>query len=255
MQKVLNIYKKEGETPLEAIKRFKRHNKEYSKEKMTYAGRLDPMATGVLPILVGDECKEKQKYLDLDKVYEFEILWGFSTDSFDVLGMIEKSKKYDPILDVNLKLETYLKEFVGNLTQKYPAFSGKTIKGKKIFQKAKDRELTEEEIPKRDVRVYDLEILDSFLITPDKILNDIQRRVILVSGDFRQGSVLRSWRSVLKKPKQDKFLVTKILCSCSSGTYIRTIANDLGKRLQVPALAYKIHRTSVGEYNTDNKDF
>ena len=58
MKKILKLYKKEGETPLEAIERFRRKNPEYRNEKMTYAGRLDPMAEGVLLVLAGNECKK-----------------------------------------------------------------------------------------------------------------------------------------------------------------------------------------------------
>ena len=58
---VLNLYKKVGETPLECIKRFQSDHPEYQGEKMTYAGRLDPLASGVLLVLVGKECKQKEK--------------------------------------------------------------------------------------------------------------------------------------------------------------------------------------------------
>src|SRR3989344_2297636 len=84
---IFELYKKEGQTPLEAMEEFRKENLEYKDQKMTYAGRLDPMAEGVLLILTGDDCKEKQKYLGLNKEYEFEILWGFQTDTYDILGL------------------------------------------------------------------------------------------------------------------------------------------------------------------------
>ena len=83
MKKILNLYKEVGETPLERLERFKKDNSEYANEKMTYAGRLDPMAEGVLIVLVGEECLNKEKYLGLDKEYEFEVLFGFRTDTYE----------------------------------------------------------------------------------------------------------------------------------------------------------------------------
>ncbi len=85
------LYKNLGETPNEAVLRFKKDNPEYEKEPMTYAGRLDPMPEGLLLILSGEELKNKDSFLDLKKTYEFEVLWGVETDTLDVLGLISNS--------------------------------------------------------------------------------------------------------------------------------------------------------------------
>jgi tRNA pseudouridine55 synthase len=81
------LYKEISETPLECVKRFVKSNPEFENIKMGYAGRLDPMAKGLLLILVGDENKNKIKYEKLDKEYVFEVLFGISTDSYDILGI------------------------------------------------------------------------------------------------------------------------------------------------------------------------
>ena len=81
------LYKNLGETPHEAILRYKKDHPEHKDLTMTYAGRLDPMAEGVLLVLSGDLVFEKDKFLDLPKNYEFEILWGFETDTLDLLGL------------------------------------------------------------------------------------------------------------------------------------------------------------------------
>lgn len=70
---ILSLYKELGETPLECLQRFKAEHPEYMEAKMTYLGRLDPMAEGLLLVLVGNT-KDKEKYLSLDKTYEFEVL-------------------------------------------------------------------------------------------------------------------------------------------------------------------------------------
>ena len=73
-QKIIVLNKKEGETPLEALSNFRAKHKKYKDVKMTYAGRLDPMASGLILILAGEETKNKEKYLTLDKEYSFEVL-------------------------------------------------------------------------------------------------------------------------------------------------------------------------------------
>ncbi|MSU45079.1 MAG: hypothetical protein EXS47_00380 [Candidatus Zambryskibacteria bacterium] len=85
------LYKNLGETPNERILRFKKDNPEYAEVSMTYAGRLDPMAEGLLLVVSGDEIKEKQKYQNLNKAYEVQVLWGFETDTLDVLGVVSEN--------------------------------------------------------------------------------------------------------------------------------------------------------------------
>ena len=91
MNKILNIYKPVGISPLDAIKTLKEKYPELKDEKMTYAGRLDPLAEGVLLILAGNAVYEKEKYLKLDKEYEAEILFGFNTDTYDIFGSARKN--------------------------------------------------------------------------------------------------------------------------------------------------------------------
>lgn len=75
------IYKRIGETPLEAMEKARFNHPEWEKLPMTYAGRLDPVAEGLLLVLAGEDCKEKDKYLDLTKEYELSVLFGFETDT------------------------------------------------------------------------------------------------------------------------------------------------------------------------------
>jgi tRNA pseudouridine55 synthase len=122
MENVLRLYKNPGETPLECLERFRVANPEYTNEKMTYAGRLDPMAEGVLIVLAGEECKKKDEYLGLDKEYIFEVLFGIQSDTYDILGIPKIAEKKD--FDI--------KSFVGKRIQEYPAYSSRT------FQMARD---------------------------------------------------------------------------------------------------------------------
>ena len=74
MKKVILLNKKEGETPLEALEIFRIKNNKYKDIKMTYAGRLDPMASGLLLILAGEETKNKEKYTKIIEEYDVDFL-------------------------------------------------------------------------------------------------------------------------------------------------------------------------------------
>ena len=255
MKKELNnliiLNKKRGETPLECLKRFKIDNPEYEDEKMTYAGRLDPLAEGLLLVLVGKECKNKDKYLNLDKEYIVEILFGFSTDTGDVLGKVLESKigAMDVLSRIDKKeIKEKIKDLEGKSKQKYPRFSSKTIGGKPLFEITKEREISDEELPEKEINIKSIEVISVGLVSK-KFLKDFTADSInSVKGDFRQNLSLISWEKELVK-FDDKMLPTlSIKVICTSGTYMRVLAQKIGVLLGFPALAMKIKRLSVGDY-------
>ncbi len=250
MKKIILLNKKEGETPLEALEAFRRKNKEYKDVPMTYAGRLDPMASGLLLILAGEETKNKDKYLNLDKEYEFEVLFGFSTDTYDILGKVQHSHILENVgmSDMSENIKTTLKKFKGDIVQQYPAYSSKTVNGKPLFAYA--REGVEIEAPSREVTVKDLKLKNLKTITGSKLLKDVEKRISKVGGDFRQKEILKVWKKELGKKEKNKFLLGFFTIKCTSGTYVRTIANSLGEELGVPALAYSIKRTRLGKWRS-----
>lgn len=216
---------------------------------MTYAGRLDPMARGVLLVLVGEEVKEKEKYLNLDKEYEFEVLFGFATDTYDILGKVLNDSK---LKITNYKLTERIKKelinFTGEFKQKYPMYSSKTVKGKPLFSYA--RNFKKVEVPSREVKVKSLKFLKIRKINNKKLLANIQKRIKKVKGDFRQAEILKIWHKKLSKKNNFylNFYIGSFKIKCSSGTYVRGIAYSLGKEIKIPSLAYSIKRTRVGKY-------
>ena len=142
--KYVTFYKKQGQTPLEVIDELKANHKDWASLPMTYAGRLDPMAEGLMIILIGEECKNKEKYLGLDKVYEFEILFGFESDTFDLLGLVKDNEQKEKIelFDSESFKET-LNSFIGKQIQKYPSYSSKTVDGESLFSLAKKTRLSQ----------------------------------------------------------------------------------------------------------------
>lgn len=246
MQKFYLVNKKIGETPLEALEVFRKKKKIGIEVPMTYAGRLDPMAFGLLILLAGEECKNKEKYLGLDKEYEFEVLFGFSTDTYDILGKVlcADYKVIDKI-DLEKIIKKNLKNFKGKIIQKYPMYSSKTVDGKPLFSYARnDKEVL---VPEREVNIKSLKYLNLKKISSQKILKDIQNRISKVNGNFRQKEILKIWKNKLKK--ENTFFIASFKTKVSSGAYIRTISNDLGEQIGIPALAYNIKRVKIGKYD------
>jgi tRNA pseudouridine55 synthase len=254
------LYKKLGETPLECILRYKHDTGE--KRAMTYAGRLDPLAEGGLLCLIGDECKRKNDYLSLNKKYTFEILVGISTDTHDLLGVVVQDS-YDKTTEQNIGHDyssgeihissdiinpSILQEFVGKRIQKYPAYSSKTINGVQLHTLARANKLDEIDIPSREVEIFDLKIIGKNEIDAKDLLDNILHKVDLVKGDFRQDIIKKKWQEVLGKYENARFFIYKIDIFCSSGTYVRALIRDLGKKLGIPMCAYSIKRTAVGNF-------
>lgn len=239
------INKKEGETPLEALEVFRNRNKIAKDVPMTYGGRLDPMASGLLIILVGEECKNKEKYLGFDKEYEFQVLFGFATDTYDILGKVLKIEpKILSRQDLEKLIKKNLKSFKGKITQKYPMYSSKTVAGKPLFVYAREGE--EVEIPEREVNIKSLKFLKIKKVSSKILLKNIVKRISQVKGDFRQKEILKLWEKNLNS--DNYFYLADFKVKCSSGTYVRAIANDLGSKIGIPALAYRINRLKIGKY-------
>lgn len=252
LQKILNLYKKSGETPLQTIERFRADNPEYQNMTLSYAGRLDPMAEGVLLVLVGEENKNREQYLNLGKEYSFDVLFGVSTDTYDILGLVKNQS-----LDIGcpssgfsrLLLENSIQKFKGKFNQKYPPYSSRTVDGKQLWQWAREGAINKIKIPEREVEIHNITLVNIFELTKSELKETIIRKISLVDGDFRQKEILESWNNFFKQSNQDKFFVASFDIHCSSGTYVRSIASALGEQIgSGGALALKIIRTKVGHY-------
>jgi tRNA U55 pseudouridine synthase TruB len=271
------LYKNLGETPNEAILRFKKDNPEYEGQSMTYAGRLDPMAEGLLLVLSGEELTKKDEYLNLQKTYEFEMLWGFETDTLDLLGvensystnppqgtdifLLENSSSslrrvsLGPSQDIvstnfptNSQISDYVGGVVGKIEQKYPVYSSKPVQGKPLFQWAREGKLGSVEIPSHEVEICSGEFLSRRNISGKELLDVIAHRISLVKGDFRQNEILNRWKGVLEGREKENFMVDKMSLTVSSGFYVRQFVEDLAKSFNAKAVTFSIKRTKVGEF-------
>ncbi len=236
-------YKQLGETPLEALERVRVEQGVSKNIPMTYAGRLDPMAEGALLVLVGEECKQKEKYLGLEKEYEVEVLFGVGTDTGDLLGKL-RINNYELRIEKE-QVKEVLKSLTGKFVQEYPVFSSKTVAGLPLFALAKSGNLPKT-LPTKEVEIYSIDLLEQREISSKMLLDYILENFAKVKGDFRQEEIVSLWRDFLQG-NHTSFQIAKIKVFCSSGTYMRTLAERLGSALGVPALAFSIKRTKVGD--------
>jgi len=243
---VLNLYKRKSETPLATIEHYVRMHPEYNKTKMTYAGRLDPMAEGVLVVLAGEKNKERDVYTGLDKDYVFEFILGVETDTFDVLGKIVAHKEKVIVSQESIK-ET-LEKYKGKINQTYPSFSSKVVDGKHLFEHARGGTLGSVTLPSHEVTVSSIELVGSREISKEDLNKQINTDISRMKGDFRQVEILAGWDSYFKGSAPESFTVFKVNISCGSGFYVRQLVSDMGKDLGAGAVTISIVRTRVGKY-------
>ncbi|RJR30083.1 hypothetical protein C4564_01090 [Candidatus Microgenomates bacterium] len=244
MKNTLYVYKPLGDTPLEVINKLRKKYPQYAKQRMGYAGRLDPMAEGLLLLLVGEENTKRKKYEKLNKTYRFEILWGFESDTYDILGITNKHRQRAVS---EIQIRRLIAPLLGTRTQKYPPYSSARVNGKPLFWWARENRLNEISFPEKQIQIFSVRLLDHRYVQADKLLCDINNRIALVKGDFRQKEILSSWASVLGT--NEKHMISELTITCSSGTYVRALCHNMGKAMNTAALAYSITRTCIGNHS------
>lgn len=246
MNSVINIYKPVGKTPLEVIRQIKSIFPEYTHETLGYAGRLDPMAEGVLLVLKGEENKKRKEYERYDKKYSFEVLFGVETDTYDILGLLSRIQNISENLPLQ-QLQRYINEYIGTWEQPYPPYSSPRVNGRPLFYWARHNALDTIKIPSKKITVHSLEMEALHKMTSSHLLSYIEKKISTIQGDFRQSDILKLWRNELSS-LSCSFTYARFAIECSSGLYIRSLAHDLGKKLNTDAIALSITRTAVGPY-------
>lgn len=180
-------------------------------KKIGHAGTLDPEVNGVLPIAVGQATKLIEKMHEKDKKYIGVGLLGFATYSYDVTGKkIAEKKIITPFSDE--EIQSGMKKLVGDISQMPPIYSAVKVNGKRLYEYA--RENIEVQRPMRDVTVKSYNLVNTS------------------TYDYE------------KQQQTFDFSVT-----CSKGTYVRSLVNDLGAILDVPAVMVKLTRIASSGYN------
>lgn len=256
MQKYAVIEKKVGETPLAALERYRRKHPELLGVSAAYAGRLDPMASGKLLVLIGDECKKQKKYHALDKEYEFSALFGASSDTGDVLGRVTAEGGAPQVREAHLRRSA--RKLRGAITLPYPHFSSKTVEGKPLHVWTLENRLDEIEIPTYTATIYSLTLLKIEHKTGEAIAKEALAKIETIpkvtdaskalGRDFRRDDVRSDWRAFCERHGSDTYTIAHFRCISSSGLYMRSLAEIIAKEFETRGLAYSIHRTKIGTY-------
>jgi len=185
-------------------------------KRVGHAGTLDPLASGLLIILIGREfTKQQTQYLKQDKEYLVTFILGQSTDTYDSTGQITASSDWSEVEKITpTQIETALTSFRGEIGQVVPIFSAVKIAGQKLYQKARRGETVT--LPSRQITIHELELID--------FQKNIKKETLSCSLRLR----------------------------CSSGTYIRSLVHDLGQKLAVGATVTALRRTRIGDFHVKN---
>ena len=211
----------------------------YGKAKVGHGGTLDPLATGVLPIAIGEATKLAGRMLDSDKAYDFTIRFGEQTDTLDAEGTVIATSDVRPTLAA---IEAVLPRFTGPIAQVPPAYSALKVDGARAYDLARAGE---------DVVLASREVTIHSLQSPARGGETAK----LVEGGLREGSAVGT-------PPPPSALPTVPLPACgedldevtltahvSKGTYIRSLARDIALALGTVGHVAMLRRTKAGPFD------
>ncbi len=199
---ILNFNKPTGMTSFDVVRIVRRGTGE---KRVGHAGTLDPLATGVLLVLLGQAARITEYLMDLPKTYRATVRLGQSTDTYDAEGRVTNDR---PVAVTEDEFRSVANEFLGETQQRPPAYSALKVGGQPAYKAARRGE--EVDLAPRAVTVHRIDVT-SF------------------SAPFAEIEV-----------------------ECSRGTYIRTIAHDIGERLGCGAHLAGLVRTRIGPFSIDD---
>ena len=173
MNGIVIVNKQKGYTSHDVVSKVKR----IVKEKVGHTGTLDPLATGVLPLLIGKGTLCSKYLINHDKKYLVSLKLGVSTDTMDLEGKVLEEKEVNLSILEKENVEKILFSFIGKQEQKPPMYSAIKIAGKKLYEYARKGE--EVEIPTREIEIYNIE-----LIGINKIDKEIEFKVACSKGTY-----------------------------------------------------------------------
>lgn len=206
---ILLVDKQKGITSFDVIRILR---KKLGIRKMGHAGTLDPMASGLMIIGVNEGTKKMSEFLKLPKVYIADVLLGKKTDTGDIEGRVIEEAEVPDVSEE--KIREAVAGMVGKHSLPVPMYSAVKIGGRPLYKLARKKEkgnaLTEEE---------------KNILPPVKEMGVISVRLLEIHG-----------------------AILKIEMGVSSGTYVRSLAEELGRRLGYPATLAGLRRTKIGEF-------
>jgi tRNA pseudouridine55 synthase len=208
MDGILLIDKPSGWTSFDVVAKIRgiiKRETGQKKPKIGHTGTLDPLATGLMIVVLGTYTKRAEEFSKLDKTYEVTMRLGLTSTTADDEG--EKSSVSDHV-PAHEEIEGALKQFVGEIMQTPPAFSAMKVNGQRAYKLA--RAGKEVKLEPRQVTIYSLEL--------------------------------------------DDYTYPEVKCTArvSSGTYIRSLTEDIGQKLSTGAYMSALRRTRVGTFLVQN---
>ena len=173
MDGIIVVNKQKGCTSHDVVNKVKK----IVNKKVGHTGTLDPLATGVLPLLIGKGTLCSKYLINHDKVYEVSLKLGISTDTMDAEGKIIEEKKVNSNILAKENVEKVLSSFIGKQEQTPPIYSAIKVAGKKLYEYA--RKGQEVEIPKREIEIYNIE-----LVGINKVSKEIEFKVSCSKGTY-----------------------------------------------------------------------
>lgn len=206
MNGIIIIYKPKGWTSHDIVAKVKK----LTQEKVGHTGTLDPLATGVLPLLIGKGTLCSKYLINHDKKYKVTLKLGKKTSTGDGEGeIIEEQNVNEQILE-QTNIEEALKKFIGEQEQIPPIYSAIKVKGKKLYEYARNNQ--EVKIEPRKITIYEINLLKI-----DKSRKEIQFEV-----------------------------------KCSKGTYIRSLCEDIARKIGTVGYMKELIRLKVGTFDINN---
>lgn len=208
-----------------AVKRALREGG-YPKVKVGHGGTLDPLASGVLPVALGEATKLAGRMLDADKEYEFTIAFGVETDTLDAEGEVVELADRRPTL---AEMEVVLPRFTGEIEQVPPAYSAVKVEGRRAYDLARAGAAVEPE--SRTVRVYSL-----------SVRAEAVEALPVLAGEQKGRASTSSARTVSQ---------TILEARVSKGTYIRSLARDIARALGTVGHVAMLRRIRAGPFTLE----
>jgi len=208
---ILNIYKEKNWTSFDVVAKLRGVLKT---KRIGHAGTLDPLAEGVLIILTDADTKKQDFFMKQVKEYEAEIAFGITTPTWDLeitpdfVGNIPSEKQVDELIP----------NFIGEIEQTIPMYSAKRVDGKHLYELARKGLEPTKPVAKKKVVVHNIEKLGF-----------VSQTIVTTQGE-----------------KQVNILQCRV--TCSSGTYVRSLAFDMANKLGTGGMLVKLLRTKVGEF-------
>lgn len=218
------VYKRKGKTSRNVVENI---SKKYG-VKAGHIGTLDPMAKGLLPVLVGNTCKLSKYLMEHDKTYLVEMKFGYNTETLDIEGeILEEDKLFreNNIVDNEFfdMIIMAMKKELGSKKQIPPIYSAKKLNGKKLYEIAR---------------------------------KDKEKAIEMAKEKAKEITIYNMYDISLKElwDNDPKDIVLSFKVECSSGTYIRSLVRDIAENMGTIAIMTDLRRISVGNYNNIIED-